>query len=356
MSDYDYPPVDTGLPPASPVSAAHEPNEDIHEVASNDIVARLSIANPEAALEAISHAYAPSKLDVYGTTTDFDLTMHVAKLPGMTYGHTRFNTEVRVTALPPSCYVVCFARTGSLQVAATGTVQSVAGTKGAVLYPYEATYFEKWGAESELVSLRIEEEFLERGLVRLIEQPLHKPIRFEPGCDLDASHNAAFRRALQLLEVELTDPSALAQNARANTLLSELVITALLLSQPNNYSEIIHEPVKTAPAGPVRSAQELIDADPMSVGTVVELANLVHTSVRSLEQGFQKYLGTSPMAYLRQARLSCAHRDLQLADPATSTVRRTANSWGFQHLGRFAKCYRDAYGELPAETLRSARR
>jgi AraC-like DNA-binding protein len=320
------------------------------------MVSNMTISNPDAALHAISQAYAPSNLDVYGAPRDFGLRMHVASVPGITFGHIRFGTDVRVTALPPSCYVVCFALTGGLHVATTHGVQRVTGTQGAVLYPYEATYFEEWGADTELVSLRIETQYLERGLIQLIERPLREPIRFDPGCDLGTAQTASFRRALHLLEAELFEPTALATNPRASAMLGELITTSLLMSQPNNYSGIIHEPARPAPLGPVRTAQELIEADPMSISTVGELAGKVHASVRTLEQGFRKHLDTSPMAYLRRTRLHRAHRDLQLADPAATTVRRTANHWGFQHLGRFAQCYRDVFGELPVETLRRTRR
>jgi AraC-like DNA-binding protein len=323
---------------------------------SREVVAKMSIAHPEAALQAITEAYAPSKLDVFGTDRDFDLRLHVLTIPGITYGHIRFGTDVRVTALPPSCYVVCFASSGGLQVATTRSVQEVSSTKGAVLYPHEATFFENWSPESELVSLRIEDQYLERGLVELIGQPMREPIRFEPGCDLDKADNTSFRRALRLLEEELTDFSSLTQNPTGGARLAELVTTSLLLSQPSNYSELIHKPTKAVPVGPTRAAQELIDAGPMSISTVGELASRVHTSVRSLEQGFRTHLDTSPMAYLRRTRLTHAFRDLQVADPSTCTVRGIASRWGFRHLGRFARCYHEAFGEFPAETLRSVRR
>ncbi|MEV0685330.1 AraC family transcriptional regulator [Nocardia sp. NPDC050378] len=323
---------------------------------SHGLVEKMSIAHPEAALQAITQAYAPSKLDVFGTAGDFDLRLHVLRLPGITYGHIQFGTDVRVTALPPSCYVVCFAPTGGVRVAATRTNQQVTGQRGAVLYPHEATFFEDWSPASELVSLRIEDDHLERGLVQLIGHPIREPIRFEAGCDLENAQTASFRRALQLLEAELQNPSALAHDDRGAELLADFVTTSLLLSQPNNYSEMIHKPRKAVPLGAVRAAQELMDADPMSINTVGELANRVHTSVRSLEQGFRTHLDTTPMTYLRRTRLAHAHRELQVAASSNCTVRRIAHRWGFQHLGRFARCYREAFGELPAETLRSGRR
>lgn len=206
---------------------------------TREVVSKMTISHPDAALYAISHAYAPSNLDVYGAVRDFGLRMHVAALPGITFGHIQFGTDVRVTALPPACYVVCFALTGGLQVATTQAVQQVTGARGAVLHPYEAAYFEEWGADTELVSLRIESQYLERGLIQLTERPLREPIRFDPGCDLWTAQAASFRSSLQLLEAELVEPTALATNPRASAMLGELVTTSLLVSQPNNYSRNI---------------------------------------------------------------------------------------------------------------------
>jgi AraC-like DNA-binding protein len=59
------------------------------------------------------------------------------------------------------------------------------------------------------------------------------------------------------------------------------------------------------------------------------------------------------MAQLRDARLSAARQDLLDGDPTNgATVAEIARRWGFAHLGRFARAYRDAYGETPAQTLR----
>jgi long-chain acyl-CoA synthetase len=62
----------------------------------------------------------------------------------------------------------------------------------------------------------------------------------------------------------------------------------------------------------------LIEDDPMALTTVGHLAERVHSSVRSLEECFEKHLDTTPMAYLREVRLDRVERDLQLADPQVS--------------------------------------
>ncbi len=92
----------------------------------------------------------------------------------------------------------------------------------------------------------------------------------------------------------------------------------------------------------------------MAISTVGELAAHAHVSVRSLEEGFQRYLDTTPMSYLRRVRLTRAHAELALADPREQTVAAVARRWGFQHLGRFAQVYREQFGELPAQTLKAS--
>jgi AraC-like DNA-binding protein len=54
------------------------------------------------------------------------------------------------------------------------------------------------------------------------------------------------------------------------------------------------------------------------------------------------------MRYLRQVRLDRAHDDLTRAH---GSVADTAYHWGFTNLGRFARAYRDRFGEFPAATL-----
>ena len=77
-----------------------------------------------------------------------------------------------------------------------------------------------------------------------------------------------------------------------------------------------------------------------------------HVSVRSLQQGFRRYMGASPMAYLREVRLRRAHQSLLDSDPSIASVASVAYNWGFTNLGRFAAAHTARYDEPPAATLR----
>jgi transcriptional regulator GlxA family with amidase domain len=70
---------------------------------------------------------------------------------------------------------------------------------------------------------------------------------------------------------------------------------------------------------------------------------------------FQRHVGMSPMAYLRDARLRGADAELRAAAAADDTVASIARRWGFAHPGRFAAAYEAKYGQPPGRTLRAAR-
>jgi len=65
--------------------------------------------------------------------------------------------------------------------------------------------------------------------------------------------------------------------------------------------------------------------------------------------------GMSPLDLVKSRRLAAAHRRL-LSPEDNATVAVTALDCGFNHLGRFAILYRQAYGESPSETLARGRK
>lgn len=103
-----------------------------------------------------------------------------------------------------------------------------------------------------------------------------------------------------------------------------------------------------------RAAHALIDGadDPL---TVMDLCRELSVSRATLQRSFEQCYGVSPLAYLRMHRLNAARRALIAASESDETVTSIAMRWGFFHLARFAKDYRDQFGELPSVTLRQAR-
>jgi AraC-like DNA-binding protein len=130
--------------------------------------------------------------------------------------------------------------------------------------------------------------------------------------------------------------------------------TALLHTFPSTFltPPATHHP--PPPVQPVRRAMVFIEAHLDEDLTVAQIAAASRLSPRGLQVAFRRELDTTPMAYLLDARLEAAHRDLQAGDPMSgATVAAIAARWRLPHRGRFAAAYRHRYGQDPATTLRS---
>lgn len=103
----------------------------------------------------------------------------------------------------------------------------------------------------------------------------------------------------------------------------------------------------------VQHALRWLDArldQPIRLGSLAEAAGV---RPRTLELRFKRYLGTTPLGWIRRARLARARQ--QLLAGADTSVTSAAISSGFTQLGRFAAEYRREFGEAPSQTLKLAR-
>src|SRR5258706_7458979 len=87
-------------------------------------------------------------------------------------------------------------------------------------------------------------------------------------------------------------------------------------------------------------AVDLIDANPARAWTLDELAAVCRVARRTLQKQFRRYIGQSPVQYLRGVRLEHVRRAL-LRAPRGTSVAEIAEHSGFNHHGRLATWYRD---------------
>ena len=82
-----------------------------------------------------------------------------------------------------------------------------------------------------------------------------------------------------------------------------------------------------------------------------DLERTLGVPMRTLHNAFIAVHGMSLHRYLRLRRLHLARAALRAGGPPVSHVKIAALSNGFWHLGRFAREYRDLFGELPSATM-----
>ena len=86
---------------------------------------------------------------------------------------------------------------------------------------------------------------------------------------------------------------------------------------------------------------------------VSDLCRIAAVSERTLEYAFKQVMGLTPMNYLIRIRLHRVRQALLAATRGSTTVSVEALNWGFWHFGEFSRAYKDCFGELPSDTLRS---
>jgi len=94
------------------------------------------------------------------------------------------------------------------------------------------------------------------------------------------------------------------------------------------------------------------ESTPTHQPTVGELCRVTGTSKNRLRQAFVDVLEMPPTKYFQYRLLSRFRNELLLAEPTESSVTHIAGSLGVTEFGRTSGRYKEAFGELPRETIR----
>jgi AraC-like DNA-binding protein len=249
-------------------------------------------------------------------------------------------------------YLVQIPIRGAVQVSLGEDRVRCEGAMAAVISPGERLRL-RWSDNCAQLIVQIPREIMEARLAERIGFKLRDPLRFESAFDLRRSA-ARDWRALLDFTVRSIDRGGLFSREPLGGALEDLLLSGLLATQPHNYTGEATESRGPLPYYVLRAEREMRGrlAAPLTVARLAEAAGV---SERTLHDGFRRFCATTPMARLTALRLAATRRRLLEAEPGM-TVGRAATEAGFFQFGRFAGCYRRAFGELPSATLRAARR
>jgi AraC-like DNA-binding protein len=185
------------------------------------------------------------------------------------------------------------------------------------------------------------------GPVRLLG---HRPVSAAAGRHL-------LRTIAYLRDDVLADPDLAGEPlvvSTAGQLLAASVLTALPSTAATAAADATGTDRHDAHPRTLRRALAYIDEHAGTPIGVDDIATAARVTPRALQYAFRRHLDTTPLSYLRQARLARAHAELEAGDPAATTVAAIAARWGFFHPGRFALAYKAAYGRPPSDTLQAS--
>ncbi|WP_462320575.1 helix-turn-helix domain-containing protein [Halochromatium sp.] len=204
--------------------------------------------------------------------------------------------------------------------------------------------------------VRLDQSALIKGLAALNE-PLAERLAGGGGLQsLGLAGRVPFELSLRALESIAGDPrtghrGASPQSLRRN-LLERLLITVSTADEviPGTHPSL-HARRRSLRI--VRRAQTYME-EQLAHGcnpSLVDLCRHTGVSARTLQYAFRDQLGLTPNAYLRLLRLNGVRAELIASSAEGTSVTQIATRWGFLHLGRFARAYRELFKEPPSATL-----
>jgi AraC-like DNA-binding protein len=227
----------------------------------------------------------------------------------------------------------------------------------AVYSPGGGSFTGLWEARSRVLCIRLDGAAVATALARLPGLEPGPGTNFELAMSMRQGLGRSWVEQLLALCRQPAGLDGLLAHPLVWRPLAESLVNGFLLAAPHSRSTAVAAAAAVAeptPPDTIKKAIDLIEADPQAPLTVSDLAASCGVGTRALQHGFQRHVGMSPMAYLRDARLRRADAELRAA-AAGDTVASIARRWGFAHPGRFAAAYEVKHGQPPGRTLRAAR-
>ena len=209
-------------------------------------------------------------------------------------------------------------------------------------------------AEHQRLILRLNREPLVQKLAALLGARPKGELEFDPAIKARDARAQGLSRLVGFLSQQLDSPPAALPKAVSREL-EQAVQVAFLFASRHSFSHLLERQEALPAPGIVCRLEEFIEAHWREAITIERLAAEAGVSVRAVFRAFERSRGYSPMAFAKGVRLKHAREILMSGDPAVS-VTATAFKTNFANPSRFAKDYREAFGELPSQTVSRTRR
>lgn len=226
-----------------------------------------------------------------------------------------------------------------------------AGPGSATVYAPRGLGAARWAAGTRMTCFRIGSGSMHDVLCDVLGHGVPSQIEINPVLLTTVEPTRTWLNMLLLFKEQYFRPESPLRQPMVGLPFAESLVRGFLLATEHTYRDALVKERRVSPSA-IRAAIEIIEEEAQLPLTPAMIAARCHISVRSLQKGFRRHLGVSPMSYLRDVRLRRAHQVLVDADPSTVTVASVAYRWGFSNLGRFAAAHAARYGEPPATTLR----
>jgi AraC-like DNA-binding protein len=282
----------------------------------------------------------------------FSLTQRVGRMGPVTLSEIAVGSDLPMDGGEVcGSYRVILVRSGHTEFVHRGR-SVIAGPGTAAVFEPEGLGTGQWDAGSRLICFKMDRSAVDAALWDVLGRQVTSQPDFVPVIPIHAGLTRSWVNMLVQFKEQFFRPDSLLHQPLVGMPFVDSLVRGFLFASEHSHRDALDADEQLVAPRAIRTAIDIIEEEAHLPLTLSVIASRSHISVRGLQQGFQRHLGTSPMAYLREVRLRRAHQTLLECDPSIATVAAVANQWGFSNLGRFAAAHAARYRETPVKTLR----
>ncbi|TGE02459.1 AraC family transcriptional regulator [Methylobacterium nonmethylotrophicum] len=304
--------------------------------------------DPDDAVSRVAEVFCPHRLRIHRLDAPFKCDLTVRNIAPLKIVDLSYGTSVQVE---PENFGTFFLITSTLTgdgTAFSGAHEQSLCARQTVVFSPDAPIRFHFGPRFKQKTLHIRKDVFEQAWIRFFDRPMPTTLNLAP-CVLPENFSTPWDMFMGFADSLLQFESLRTTAAQRAT---DAAMDLILEAMQARFSEALAG-IPAAKPAQLRRAEEFIvhhAAEPISSRRIATAAGC---SYRALQIAFRRHLGTTPKAFLTDVRLSLARTEITSGQFVS--VTEVAMRYGFYHIGRFSKLYRDRYGELPSETFRRSK-
>lgn len=314
----------------------------------------ISTNQAEAAECAISRTLSDVQFLKVSKNEPFQLSMNGRKIGNTSLIYNRFSsgTEIK-TGRPLSSVLIILGNETPSTFKFDSTSVTVSQNRAVCVMPGDNMEIKRADG-SEIVVLKVELSDIVDHLENLTHRHQRGQLYFDRNIDLTAPDGVMLARAVRYVSSEINHNSAYSHKQSLQANLENLLQSAILCLPNKHRHQLLEDRQYHVDPFLVRKAEEYMRAHLEENISIVDLLKLCACSRNVLFAAFRNFRGYAPMEFLKEQRLLKARKKL-INSPPKGSVSYIATACGFNDLSRFARFYRNRFGEYPSKTLQKNR-
>ena len=304
-------------------------------------------SNPEELRHFGATLFGAASIDLKGLDS-FEARVNLIKLQetGLAFGAT--SADLAIDNLPADFIRLQIPHRGHATSSVEGRTTDINDRQFAIT-PADCRSRTVCEAGHERLTFRLSEPVLLQRVTALLDAKPKGALTFQPAIPAGEPRAQTLSHLIRFLAQQL-DSTASQLPAAVCRELEHAIQIAFLYASRNSFSHLLENQESSPAPWVVRRIEEFIEANWQQPITIDRLAAEAGVSARAIFRAFERSRGYSPMAFAKAIRLKRAREILTSGDPLVSVTAAAFKS-NFASPSRFAKDYREAFGELPSETI-----